>query len=596
MEDTYFYITRAKESETITDLENAVINSLENDQKRWKEWIRRIVDENGGIKKFAKLLGEDVKESTVKNWIYRGNYPERENIIRIGFVLGYTQKEINKFLQRNGGYIPLNIKVLEDCVYIFVLEKLGLRSIDGYHKSRELIDKFSGKSKSDNQIAENDAEDSIMIWEDFEKVDGVEQLEDFICENVEGVRKRNIRLKKQIEKYFKFTITGYEAHGYKYNSIHKLRTEQNWPKKMEEMYSKIRNYSWDVSIRNARENLIALCILLNMNLDIMNETLKMIGMEPLGSRNRVESVIIHVLSEAEKKQIIQVEGAGEKQERYGAQTVCSMLINTLKDLELQNEVMAKKLIKDLEGCVKSMEESMGWIFSNREECILVLEDNKLFFYSLEGKESVIVGRKTNNPDEIQPDLDLKSTTVSRIHGKFIKRGTEWFYTDSRRRKNATLVNGKMRDWRSGPIKLRKKKEVALGREEYDNYDVNILGIRGKKKKEGEMTPMTLMIYISKEFYFNKWCTIPLNLQPDVGVKIEENDIYHRDGININYRDGKYYLERYGSSKIVNINQEDIYLNSGDKRELKNMDKIKFFETDKFIIFTKKTILMGKFGL
>lgn len=594
MEDTYFYIKKAEEAETSTDLKNVVINSLENDKKRWKEWIRYVVDDNGGPLKFAKLLGEDIKESTVKNWIYRGNYPERENIIRIGFVLGYTRKEMDKCLQRNGGYTPLSVKVLEDCVYIFVLEKLGLRSIEGYRKSRELIDKFSGKSKSDNQIVEYDAEDSIMMWEDFEKVNKVEQLEDFICENVEGVRKRNIRLKKQIEKYYQFTIAGCNAHGYNYSSIHKLCTEQKWPKRMEEMYSKIKNYSWNISTRNARESLIALCILLNMDVKLINETLKMIGMEPLGARNRVESAIIHVLAEAERKEIIQVEGTGEEQERYGAQMVCSMLINTLKDLELQNEVMAKKLIKDLEGCVKSMEESMGWIFSNREECILVLEDNTLFFYSLEGKESVIVGRKTESRKAIQPDLDLKSSTVSKIHGRFIKRGTEWLYTDSRETKNATLVNGKMRDWRLGPIKLRKK--VAPGREEYDNYDVNILGIRGKKKRKGEVTPMILMIYISKEFFFNKWCAIPLNLNESVGIKIDENDNYHRDGINIYYRNGKYYLERYGSSKIVNINQEDIYLKSGDKRELKNMDKIKFFETDKFIIFTKKMILMGKFGL
>lgn len=591
MEDTDFYIRKAEESETITDLENVVINSLENDQKRWKEWIRCIVDKNGGIKKFVKLLGEDVKESTVKNWIYRGNYPERENVIRIGFVLGYTQKEINKFLQRNGGYAPLNVKVLEDCVYIFVLEKLGLRSIEGYYKSKELIDKFSGKSKSDNEIVENDIEDSIVIWNIFENVNEIQQLEDFICENVEGIRKRNIRLKKQIEKYFQFTIAGYEAHGYQYNSIHKLRTEQNWPKRIEEMYSKIKNYSWDVSIRNARENLIALCILLNMDLEIMNETLNMIGMESLGARNRVESVIIHVLSEAKRNNIIQVEVSGDRQERYGAQTVCSMLINTLKKLKLQNEAMAKRLIGDLEGCVKSMEEAEGWVFSNREEGILVLEDNTLFFYSLEGKESVIVGRKTEERRRVQPDLVLKSTTISKRHGKFMKKGTEWLYTDSVSNKNATLVNGKMKDWTAGPIMLRKKREVDLGREEYDNYDVNILGINGKDGK------VTLMIYISRDFFFNKWYTIPLNLNGDVGVSIEENDNYHRDGVRIYCcRDGKYYLERYGSSNTVNINQEDIYLRLGDKIQIKNMDKIKFFNTDKLIIFTKKMILIGKFAL
>lgn len=40
----------------------------------------------------------------------------------------------------------------------------------------------------------------------------------------------------------------------------------------------------------------------------------MIGIESLGARNRVESVIIHVLSEAEKKGIIQVEVSGDRQE------------------------------------------------------------------------------------------------------------------------------------------------------------------------------------------------------------------------------------------------------------------------------------------
>lgn len=590
MEDTYFYIQKAKESETITDLENIVINSLEDDKKRWKEWIRCIVDESGDIKKFVELLGEDMKESTVKNWLYRGNYPERDNAIRIGFVLGYTQKEINKFLQRNGGYTPLNVKVLEDCVYIFVLEKLGLRSIEGYYKSRELIDKFSGKSKSENEIAENEIEDSIVIQNIFENINGIQQLEDFIYENVEGIRKRNIRLKKQIEKYFQFTRAGYEAHGYKYNSIHKLRTEQNWPKKMEEMYSKIKNYSWDVSIKNARENLIALCILLNMDLEIINETLGMIGMEPLGARNRVESTIIHILSEAKRKGIIQVEVSGDKQERYGSQTVCSMLINALKGLGLQNEVMAKRLIKDLEGCVKSKEEAEGWISSNKEEGILVLEDDTLFFYSLEGKERVIVRRKTEDRRRVESDLVLKSSTVSVRHGKFMKRGTEWFYTDLGSNKNATLVNGKARDWTAGAIGLKKRREVAPGREEYDIYDVNILGINGENGK------MTLMIYISRDFFFNKWCTIPLNLNEGVGIQIEENDNYHRDGVNIYCRDGKYYLERYGSPKMININQEDIFLNLGEKREIKNMDKIKFFDADKLIIFTKKMILMGKFGL
>ena len=357
------------------------------------------------------------------------------------------------------------------------------------------------------------------------------------------------------------------------------------------MYSKIKNYSWDVSIRNARENLIALCILLNMDLEIMNETLNMIGMESLGARNRVESVIIHVLSEAKRNNIIQVEVSGDRQERYGAQTVCSMLINTLKKLKLQNEAMAKRLIGDLEGCVKSMEEAEGWVFSNREEGILVLEDNTLFFYSLEGKESVIVGRKTEERRRVQPDLVLKSTTISKRHGKFMKKGTEWLYTDSVSNKNATLVNGKMKDWTAGPIMLRKKREVDLGREEYDNYDVNILGINGKGGK------VTLMIYISRDFFFNKWYTIPLNLNGDVGVSIEENDNYHRDGVRIYCcRDGKYYLERYGSSNTVNINQEDIYLRLGDKIQIKNMDKIKFFNTDKLIIFTKKMILIGKFAL
>ena len=101
---------------------------------------------------------------------------------------------------------------------------------------------------------------------------------------------------------------------------------------------------------------------------------------------------------------------------------------------------------------------------NRKFCnsLIVIENGQLIVYNLDDRISWNVGRPTK---ENHPDIQFRSTTVSRQHCKFENEGGFWLYKDNNG-KNGTVYNGKhiqaSRDGSVWPIMLEDKDVLIFG--------------------------------------------------------------------------------------------------------------------------------------
>ncbi len=74
--------------------------------------------------------------------------------------------------------------------------------------------------------------------------------------------------------------------------------------------------------------------------------------------------------------------------------------------------------------------------NDKKNILIVLEERKISFYSLDEKKTWNVGRPSNGSD---PDIKINSALVSRNHGKFKNLDGFWFYLDNNG-KNGTIYN------------------------------------------------------------------------------------------------------------------------------------------------------------
>lgn len=323
--DTAVVSDQLSRCDDIAELKSQILPMLQDQRSRWKEKIEEILKESGySCKNFASLC--KVSEPAVRKW-RKGALPQsRDMFIRIGFAAGYDLEQMNTFLQRYGRCPQLYIKSLEDSVCMFVLNS---RNLPHTYKCYEDILAYIRSELEREPGSSPLLYSSMQMSEYFANLKSMEELLGFVKKCAASYADAYRQLYDYILDYMRSNSYDFVAN--RYVSVNSVITESEWSSSLRHCIYSIRNRKWFP----LRQKLISLGLHLNMNLQELNEMLRLAKMEPLYSKNPVEAVVIFALVEAE---------LNDKIFRDGSNDLCQFVKEKLMQLDLQE---SEYLIDDL---------------------------------------------------------------------------------------------------------------------------------------------------------------------------------------------------------------------------------------------------------
>jgi DNA-binding XRE family transcriptional regulator len=283
---------------SVEELKEKIQPILERQRAQWKVKINGIIAESGYTKKdFAEIAG--VSRMTVHDWC-NGSVPQgRERYMRIGLAAMYGEEQINRLLQRFGGYSGLYSKNLPDCVCLYVLKNYHGR--DAAMMYNNIIANITEKMThgGDGEIMS-----TVKMNEKLSCVKNESELEQFINEN-------SATFATAYNKFYAYVM----AH-----------VKQNYNFDCKNILAMSEMYGWSASLRQSvyavgrhewiptRNKMISVGMHLAMDHSEIDEMLGLAHMEPLCAKNAFESVIIYILEDAYRQGMLTSEA-----ESYGMQ-------------------------------------------------------------------------------------------------------------------------------------------------------------------------------------------------------------------------------------------------------------------------------------
>lgn len=312
--ETVYIKEELSRCEDVDELKSRILPMIESQQKQWAKKINEIINESGFTKeKIAEMCS--VSRTTVYKWC-KGSIPRnRETFLRIGMAVGYGREQMNRLLQRYGGFPELYAKSLEDCVCIFVLDK-------GYRE--ETLAKYDYiLEKIKENIIKSDNETGVTSTVSFDKqlsnIKDEDELETFIMDNTATF----VTAYHNFYAYVKIHIlANSEEIGV---SVHELAEGQGWSSSLRQTVSKIRQSKWYPT----RNKIISLGLHLNMDHEQIDEMLDLAHMEPLCAKNAFESIIMFILDNASLNNMLDAESV-----EYDVDELCRYARDVLKEFDM----------------------------------------------------------------------------------------------------------------------------------------------------------------------------------------------------------------------------------------------------------------------
>lgn len=308
----------------VDNFRSEILNNLQNQRDAWQIKINRILQENGyTARKMAQLCR--VSETAVRKWRSGALPQSRDMYLRIGFAAGYDLDEMNAFLWRYGKCPQLYVKSLEDSVCMFVLRSSVLpHTYESYQNLLESVkDELQGAEKSSAAACS-----TLQLSEYFSSVTSREAMLEFVRQNVPSYREAYGRLYNYILAYLRFNLMDAEN---EQSSFHSMATESQWSSSLRHCISEIRNKRWFP----LRHKVISLGLHLNMDVDGINDMLRLAQMEDLCAKNPVEATVIYAVEDAKLNDLIFCNGSND---------LCQYVKNIFRQLDLTE---SEYLIDDL---------------------------------------------------------------------------------------------------------------------------------------------------------------------------------------------------------------------------------------------------------
>ena len=301
--------------EDIEEFKSRVIPLLKVQRELWKAKIQEIISENNySNAKFGELCG--VSKVAVGKWL-KGSIPKsREMFLRIGLAAKYNLEQMNNFLQRYGRYGALYSKSLEDCICMFVIsQNYGEKSIEKYDyilsKIKESIVRKDDDAVEDVSTARFDVKVSEIRSEN--------ELEEFITDNIAMFSYTYHRFYANVKEWIS------EAYPKCSKSLNGMAEGQGWSSSLKKCVYQIMKNKWYPD----RNKIISLGMHIGMDLDQINEMLRLAHMEPLYAKNIFESVIMFILEDASLNNMLDVDSAD-----YDQDALCRYAKQVLSEVEL----------------------------------------------------------------------------------------------------------------------------------------------------------------------------------------------------------------------------------------------------------------------
>ncbi len=322
--------------DSIEELRDEIIPILETQKKMWSAKINDILRMSGENKStFSKKCG--VSRPTLDDWL-RGALPKRrEQYVRIGLAAGMNIEEMDKLLQRYGGYYGLYPKSLEDAVCIFVLNKLD-DPCERREKAISVYDDILSEIRNSIFLPEASKNEGGMLTTTtiagrLSQMRELSDLENFIRDNVSEFAMRF----RKLDDYIMMDFEANKKIDPTIQNIYSLSLIQGWRSSLKQSMSEIRQYKWEPT----REKIISIGFHLSMTHSQIDEMLKLAHMEPLCAKNLLEGIIIFILEDAMLS--IPLE---RTEEDYDITELSEYALSILKELDVPE---VSELIKELAG-------------------------------------------------------------------------------------------------------------------------------------------------------------------------------------------------------------------------------------------------------
>ncbi len=281
--EMYYRVINCEEIDELKE----ILNTYSPYYSQWRDYVNNIMLSKGlSYEKLGKKCG--FSKNTIKSWIKNNKVPKsRESFIKLGMGLRFNLQEINYMLQRYGKYPRLYSKSLEDAIGIYVISHYPKdESFNPYEYCIQLKSKFLNilKTKNKRKYLADSPNETFQVEEKLLNLKSEEELVAFVRENEVEYINSYYKLVDYIEAYIKVENLG--------GSYHSLVKAEKLDKGFEKMLSNLKNWG---EVPN-RQRLIALGIKLNMSCVEINQLLEYANMEKLCPKDKIECIILYVLS------------------------------------------------------------------------------------------------------------------------------------------------------------------------------------------------------------------------------------------------------------------------------------------------------------
>lgn len=281
--EMYYRVINCEEIDELKE----ILNTYSTYYSQWRDYINNIMLSNGlSYEKLGKKCG--FSKNTIKSWIKNNKVPKsRDSFIKLGMGLRFNLQEINYMLQRYGKYSRLYSKSLEDAICIYVISHYPKdENVQPYDYCVQLKSKFLNilKTKNKRKYLADSPNETFQAEEKIQKLQNEDELVEFIRQNEVEYINSYYKLVDYIEAYIQVENLG--------GSYHSLVKAENLDKGFEKMFSNLKNWG---EVPN-RQRLIALGIKLNMSCIEINQLLEYANMEKLCPKDKIECIILYVLS------------------------------------------------------------------------------------------------------------------------------------------------------------------------------------------------------------------------------------------------------------------------------------------------------------
>lgn len=316
--DTIYIKDIISRCEDIEDLKHQIFPLLKSQQDQWKDKINEIITENRYNKmSFANACR--VSRVTVDKWC-KGSIPKnRETFLRIGMAAQYNRQQMDQLLTRYGQYPKLYPKSLEDCVYIYVINKYA--ETEALREYDLILERIRNRINEGLEKEEKVVEDTstVLVNEKLLEVQDEDDLEKFIAENATAFASAYYKFYAYVKMCVRANYQGYAG------SVFELAESQEWSSSLRQCVSAIRQNKWYPT----RNKIISLGLHLSMDHDQIDEMLELAHMEPLCAKNIFESVVMFILDDASLNNMLDTQS-----EDYDPDELCRYARDVLKELDL----------------------------------------------------------------------------------------------------------------------------------------------------------------------------------------------------------------------------------------------------------------------